>query len=94
MTKLWTGLEFKENASPTEVRAGMDHIKRALQQLRREIQPSMPHGQATLLLEKIDLHIGHYNASAAALNEIEVRAALADRGRIIDELEDDDHQAS
>lgn len=87
MGKLWTGTEFKENPSPTEVQAGLDHLARVLRNLRQQVRPDLPLADADALLKKIDQHVDYYNANAAALNEYEVRAALEERAEIIDALQ-------
>lgn len=95
MGKLWTGSEFKENASPAEVQAGLDHLVRVLRNLRQQVRPDLPLADADALLKKIDHHVDLYNANAAVLNEYEVRVALEERAEIIDALPDfNDDEAS
>lgn len=89
MTKLWTGEVFKEDPTPAEIEAGYNNLKLVLKSLRQEIRPDMSPDEEEKLLDAIDRHIGYLDASAAALNACEVRAALADRARLIDELDDE-----
>lgn len=86
MTKLWTGTEFKENATLLEIKAGLSHVTDALRGFRQQIRPDLPGAEASALLEKIDKYIGVYNLNAAALNQHETEAALAERASIIDGL--------
>lgn len=94
MGELWTGTEFRENPSPTEVQAGLDHLVRVLRNLRQQVRPDLPLADADALLKKIDQHVNYYNANAAALNEYEVRAALEERAEIIDALSDSNKDAA
>lgn len=87
MTELWTGKEFKEEATEAEIRNGLNHLVDAMQGLRNKVRPDLPLAEAKALLENIDRHIAVYNANVAALEPYEVRSALADRAAIIDGLE-------
>lgn len=88
MGKLWTGTEFKENASTVEVQAGLDHLVRVLRNLRQQVRPDLSLADADALRKKIDQHFEYYNANAAFINEYEVRMALDERAEIIDALPD------
>ena len=88
MGKLWTGQGYKENATPVEIQAGLDHIVRELKKLRQQVRPGLPLSEVVALREKIDVHFEVYNANVAAMNNHEERFALEERAGIIDGLPD------
>lgn len=83
MNKLWTGKEFKDDASLVEVQDGLNHLKRLLINLGSQIRQDMPTAEAEKLVATIDQHFDHYNANAGALNEHKLREMLAERAAII-----------